>query len=120
MNKRKLIADEICKALARGNVPNLDDVDSTLDHLTNRNGALVAPLAHHQQTAMHQKDRRVNESLRKLVLIGSLMAENFRQMNASTAHRVGKSTRHSLAESWEAQLLKFRQIYREDDSHGIH
>lgn len=117
MNEHKtLIAEEICKAMARGNVPNLDAVDETLGHLISRNGALVAPVAHHQQVAMAQRERRVNKNLRKLVIIGSLLAEHFRQLNAAA----GGTMSDSLPDAWELQLLEFRRFYREDDINGIH
>lgn len=118
MNQRiKFIAEEICGALACDNVPNLDAVDKTLDHLTSRNGALVAPLAHHQQEAMAPHERRVNKNLRKLVIIGSLLAENFRQLNAAT----GGTLSDGLADAWELQLAEFRNEFRDGGiGHGHH
>lgn len=108
MNQRNtFIAEEICSALARESVPNLDAVDKTLDHLTSRNGALVAPLAHHQQEAMAQRERRVNKNLRKLVIIGSLLAEHFRQLNAEAGGKMSDA----LADAWELQLQEFRSNY---------
>lgn len=118
MNQRKeQIAEQICQALARDNVPNLDGLDQVLGHLTSRNGALVAPLAHHQQDAIGQQDRRVNNNLRKLVIIGSLLAENFRLMNDAA----GGQMSDALADAWELQLQEFRQNFRDGGfSRGNH
>ncbi len=104
---KTIIAEEVCQALARDNVPNLDAVDSALDHLTSRNGALVAPLAHHQQEAMAHQERRVNKNLRKLVIIGSLLAEHFRQLNAEA----GGKFSDALPNAWELQLQEFRSAH---------
>lgn len=118
MNPRiKFIAEEVCGAQARDNAPNLDAVDRTLDHLTSRNGALVAPLAHHQQEAMAEQERRVNKNLRKLVIIGSLLAEHFRQLNAEAGGKMSDA----LADAWELQLQEFRTECRDGGiGHGHH
>lgn len=53
-------------------------------------------------------DARVDHDLRKLVIIGSLMAEQFRHLNETTGRRFSDA----LPDAWELQLQELRDANR--------